>query len=145
MGLIEAVRTGWGWCGIDPVEVVGENDFGNLMVKDVLGQYWRLCPEELYCRVVARDRPEIDRLSKDQDFLHDRYVRRLVDRAFQKLGVLPEGRKYCLKIPAVLGGSYDANNLATISLEELVLASGDIAHQLKDLPDGAQVRIRVTE
>lgn len=145
MGLIEAVQTGWGRCGIDPVEVVGENDFGNLMVKDALGQYWRLCPEDLHCAVVARDREELDRLSKDQHFLHDWYMRALVDLAFQKLGVLPEGRKYCLKIPSVLGGAYEGDNLGTISLEELVLASGDIARQIKDLPSGAQVRLRVTE
>ncbi len=145
MSVIEAVRAGWGWCGIDAVEIVGENDFGNLMVKDVLGRYWRLCPEDLRCSIVAENRQALDALSNDQAFLRDWYVSSWVDRAFQMLGVLPEGRKYCFKIPGVLGGEYGGDNLATIGLEELVRASGDIARQIKDHPDGAQVRLKVTE
>lgn len=44
MSLIEEVRAAWGWCGIDPVEIVGENDFGNLMVKDALGALLEVVP-----------------------------------------------------------------------------------------------------
>jgi hypothetical protein len=145
MSVIEAVRAGWGWSGIDAVEVVDENDFGNLMVKDATGRYWRLCPEDLYCAIVAEDRQALDALSNDQTFLRDWSVSGWVDRAFEMLGVLPEGRKYCLKIPGVFGGEYGGANLATIGLEELVRASGDIARQIKDLPDGAQVQFKVTE
>lgn len=144
MSIIEAVRTAWAWCGIDAVEVVGENDFGNLIVRDAVGSYWRLCPEDLYCKVIAEDRQTLDVLLKDQQFLHDWYMSGLVDQGLQRLGVLPEGRKYCLKIPGVMGGEYGGDNLATIGLQELVLVSGDIAQQIKDIPDGAQVRLKVT-
>lgn len=34
MSLVEEIRQSWGWVGIEPVEVVGENDFGKLIVKD---------------------------------------------------------------------------------------------------------------
>lgn len=95
--------------------------------------------------MVARDRDELDALSRDQEFLRDWYMSSLVDHAFQKLGVLPEGRKYCLKVPGALGGDYGGDNIATIDQEELVRASGDIAHQIKGLPEGSQVRIKVTE
>ena len=145
MTLVDAVRTTWSWCGIEPVEVVGENDFGNLMVKDVHGKYWRLCPENLSCTVVAENREELDALSKDQEFLRDWHMNALVDYAYERLGVLPEGRKYCLKIPGVLGGEYGGDNVATIGLEELIGASGHLAKQIKDLPDGAKVRIRITD
>jgi hypothetical protein len=145
MTLTETVRVAWGWCGVDPVEIVGENDFGNLMVKDCAGRYWRLCPEDLSCTVIARDREELDVLSRDQAFLRDWYMSALVDEAFQRLGALPEGCKYCLKIPGVLGGEYGGDNLATIHLNELIRASGDIAHQIKDLPDGAKVRLKILD
>lgn len=143
MSLVETIRLAWGWCGVDPVEVVGENDFGNLMVKDALGHYWRLCPEDLSCTIVARNREELDVLSSNQEFLRDWHMSALVDEAFEKLGVLPEGRTYCLKIPGVLGGEYGGDNLATIELEELVRASGNIAQQIKDLPNGAKVRLKI--
>ena len=138
MTLVDAVRTAWSWCGIEPVEVVGENDFGNLMVKDVHGKYWRLCPEDLSCTVVAENREELDALSKDQEFLRDWHMSALVDYAYGRLGVLPDGRKYCLKIPGVLGGEYGGDNVATIGLEELIGVSGHLAKQINRLPRGRQ-------
>jgi hypothetical protein len=145
VSVLNVIRDAWGWVGLDPVEVVGENDFGNLMIKDVLGTYWRLCPEDCYCQVVASSREELDELSTDQTFLEDWHMSALVNEAFVKLGVLPEGRKYCLKIPGILGGEYGGENIGTISLEELVRASGHIAREIKDLPDGAQIRLKVIE
>ena len=145
MELIEHIERAWGWTGIKPAKVIGENDFGNLMVRDEQGQYWRICPEDLYCRVIAQDRPTLDTLIKDQEFQRDWNMPALVEEALSKVGPLGPGRKYCLKIPGLLGGEYGGDNLASISLVELIVASGDIALQIKDLPDGAQVRFQITE
>ncbi len=145
MNVLAEIEQAWGWIGLRPIEIVGENDFGNLIVKDVEGRYWRLCPEEPSCRIVARTRGDLDRLSTDQEFLRDWYMRPLVEQARELFGPLAEGRKYCLKIPAVLGGKYDSQNLGTIALAELVRASGHIAEQIKDLPDGAKIQLRITE
>jgi hypothetical protein len=144
MRLLDDVRNAWGWTGIEPVELMHDNDFGNLILKDVRGQYWRLCPEDLYCEVVACNRHELERLSQDQEFLRDWAMRDLVDQAFQRLGALAPGRKYCLKIPGVLGGEYGGDNLGTKSLDELIRASGHIAQQIADLPDGTSIRLSVT-
>ena len=46
MSLVDDISQSWEWVGIEPVEVVGENDFGNLIIKDEEGKYWRLCPED---------------------------------------------------------------------------------------------------
>ena len=145
MSLVDEIRQFWGWIGLDPVEVVGENDFGNLIIKDVDGKYWRLCPEDCYCRVVASNRQELDALSTNQAFLHDWYMRALVQLAHEKFGPLVEGKKYCLKIPRFLGGEYGGDNLAIAPLVELVRISGNIAKQTQDLPDGAKVRLRVVD
>jgi hypothetical protein len=145
MQLLDDVRSAWRWVGIEPVELLDENDFGNLILRDERGQYWRLCPEDLYCEVVASNRDELDRLSKDQEFLEDWYMRDLVDQAFQRLGALAPDRKYCLKIPGVLGGEYGGDNLGTISLDELIKASGHIAQQIADLPDGTSIKLSVTD
>jgi hypothetical protein len=145
MSVVADIEEAWGWVGIQPVEVVGENDFGNLIIKDVHGRYWRLAPEDLSCEVVAQTRAELDKLSVDQEFLRDWHMRSLVEQACEKYGPLPGGRKYCLKIPAILGGEYGGENLATISLVELIRASGHLAQQIKDLPAGAKVHLRVID
>lgn len=142
MNLLETIHASWGWTGIEPQEVVGDNDFGNLIVKDALGRYWRICPEDCYCRVIAQDRAELDRLSGDQAFLRDWHMSRLVDEAYEKLGVLPEGRKYCLRIPGVLGGEYGGDNLATAPIEQIIAFCGDLARQIEELPDGAAIKLK---
>lgn len=143
MELIEEIEKAWGWAGLKPAEVVGDNDFGNFIIKDAVGSYWRLCPEELYCNRVANDRAEFDALSQTEDFLHDWYMEVLVKQAKDRLGLLRPGYKYCLKIPAVLGGKYEGSNLATISLHEQIAISGCLAKEVDALSDGAQIRLNV--
>lgn len=145
MNLIAEIENAWGWVGIKPAKVIGDNDFGNLIIKDEDGRYWRLCPEELYCKVVAHERAELDALSKSQEFLQDWHMTALVDQAKERLGLLRPGYKYCLKIPGALGGEYDGTNLATIPLCQLIATSGHIAKEIEGLPDGAQVRFNITD
>lgn len=145
MDVISEIRDAWGWVGIDPLEIVGENDFGNLIIKDADGKYWRMCPENVYCKIVADDRDELARLSQDQDFLADWYMTALVDQANESVGPLADGRKYCLVIPGVLGGAYDISNIKSVPLVELVRLSGDIGQQIRDLPDRAQVKLKVVD
>jgi hypothetical protein len=143
--LVRRIKRAWGWIGIEPSEVVGENDFGNLMVRDVAGRYWRLCPEDLSCKVVAGNRAELDALSRSQAFLHDWYAYALVERARETVGPLSPGGKYCLKVPGPLGGEYGGSNLASISLAELIDVSGNIAHQIEALPDGSKIHLKIIE
>lgn len=145
MNIIQEIRESWGWVGLDPVGLVGENDFGNLMIEDSQGRFWRLCPEDLYCEVVAKNREDLDRLSKDQEFLKDWYMQALVELASQHLGPLNKGTKYCFVTPGVHGGEYAISNIKTASLTALVRFSGDLARQIKDLPDGANIQLQVVD
>ena len=142
--MLQVITKSWGWVGIEPRAIVGENDFGNLMIKDVQGHYWRLCPEDGHCKVVARDRQTLEQLSKDQDFLQDWSMVNLVNAAREKLGELPPGRKYYFVIPSVLGGEYAAENMQTATLHEVIGISGDIARQIRDLPDGSKIRLEAS-
>jgi hypothetical protein len=143
MELLETIRAAWGFVGLDPESIVDTNAFGNILVRDVSDRYWRICPEELSCQLVAPSSNDFRRLRSSAEFERDWQMQHLVALARSKFGFLTEGRCYCLKIPAVLGGAYDVENLATITLLELVAASGAIAVQIGDLPDGARVRLVV--
>lgn len=143
--LVDVIRESWEWRGIEPVEVVGENDFGNLIIKDASEKYWRLRPEDCCCDVIATNLAALSQLLIDKDFLNDWSMTSLVSLANHKYGLLPEGRKYCLKIPSVLGGGYCESNLATAPLVELVRISGTIARRIHDLADGSKVKLQVVE
>jgi hypothetical protein len=143
MDMIETIRKAWSWIGLDPAAVVASNAFGNVIVRATDGAFWRIRPEDLACEVIARSEREYEEVAGDEEFVVDWEMSALVHLAREKLGPLEPGHCYCLKMPGVLGGAYDSDNLATISRLEAIAFSGDLAEQIKDLPDGARIELRV--
>ncbi len=145
MDLISSIMRGWSWTGIKPALIVGENDFGNLIIRDEQGLYWRLCPEELTCEVIAKDQRELNTLFQQQDFLCDWHMASIVEGARNFLGDLKPSYKYCLKTPSLLGGEYIVDNFGVIPIYELIESSGVIAAKIDGLPDGTEVKITVVD
>jgi hypothetical protein len=58
---------------------------------------------------------------------------------------LGPSRCYGFRIPPVLGGSYDLENVVTISQVERYSVMADICRQIKDVPDGTRVKLVVTD
>jgi hypothetical protein len=51
--VLNAIRESWSWIGLDASSIVATNDFGNVIVRAAGSSYWRICPEELSCKVIA--------------------------------------------------------------------------------------------
>ena len=68
----------------------------------------------------------------------------LVDKLMEAGVTMTEGRCYCFKISPILGGEYSLENSATLSVDEHFRGNAYIYEQIKDLPDGAKVRLKVT-
>jgi hypothetical protein len=49
------------------------------------------------------------------------------------------------KIPFILGGQYTFDNLYAGSPLEGMTFKGDLAMQIRDLPDGTKIRLRVID
>ena len=113
-----------------------------MIAVDCDGRYWRICPEHLSCAIIAFNDDEYARTRSDPAFAHDWAMGALFIEALQAPGPAAEGKCYCLKVPAVLGGAYAAANFGLIALEELISFSGHIARQVNDLPDGASVEFK---
>lgn len=143
MNLLSEIKDAWGWVGIEPQEIVIENEFGNLIVKDFDDIFWRLCPEDVYCEVVAESIEAYNALIKNDEFLEDWFMSSMVSKAEKELGKLESGYKYYLVIPGALGGEYGGKNVKVAPLYEIIRFSGDLAKQIKDLPDGEQVQLKV--
>ncbi len=58
-------------------------------------------------------------------------------------GQLPVGKRLVPKTPFVLGGEFTLDNLHLVDAVEGMRLRADLALQIKDLPDGAQVRFSV--
>lgn len=142
---VQEIKDAWGWVGIEPIEILYINRFGNLIIRDERDRFWRLCPEDSYCEIVAANPAELEHLKEDKEFMIDWAMGALVDLAEQSVGKLAEGQCYCLALPSVVGGTYDVANLASAPLHELIRSSGSLAEQIKDLPDGAAIKIKITD
>ncbi|MCK0143731.1 T6SS immunity protein Tdi1 domain-containing protein [Aliiroseovarius sp. F20344] len=142
---VDLIGKHWSWLGANPKRIVDLNQFGNIIFLDHDGRYWRICPEELSCEVVADSEYRFTELRENKDFQVDWEMGPLVDLAHHKLGPLIPGYAYYLVIPAVFGGEYSASNIQTVPLEELISLSGDFARKTHDLPDGAQIELKVTD
>jgi len=143
--MIEAIREHWGWTDVEPQRVHQRNKFGNVIFEDHDGRYWRICPEEASCSLIAESEQEYARLQRDEDFTADWNMDALVEAGEGKFGPLPADRCFCLKIPGVLGGKYEPDNLGTISVAELIRFAGDLGNQLQCLPDGSPVQFEFVD
>ncbi len=141
MGPIESVNCHWAWAGVNAVRVEARNEFGNLIVEDTEGRYWRICPEELAAQIVAANRADLTELLRSPDFVEDWHMTSIVAAASEHLGEIQTDTAFYLVIPAVFGGSYGVRNIKRISLEQLLCLSGEMGRQIQALPDGTQVQI----
>lgn len=141
---INIIRNAWGWTGVDPVSMIATNAFGNVVFQSADETIWRICPEELSCTSIALNRSQFEQLWVTEDFQIDWQMTAMVELAHARLGPLLAGQCYCLKMPSVLGGEYSEANIGINEIAELLAFAGELAEQIKDLPDGSQVIIRTT-
>ncbi|MEL6654972.1 MAG: T6SS immunity protein Tdi1 domain-containing protein [Bacteroidota bacterium] len=141
--LLKIVNEGWSWFGVSAIDIKMENEFGNIIFQSNEGKFFRICPEELSCELIANTEKDYVSVINSQDFQGDWRMESLVSVAKDKLGTLGKGEKYCLKIPAIIGGKYSRQNIGKITFDELILCSGDLAFQIKDLEDGQKIEINI--
>jgi hypothetical protein len=58
-------------------------------------------------------------------------------------GAIPQGKRLMPKIPFVLGGKYSLDNIYALDSVSAMKSRGNLALQLRDLPDGTKVEFRV--
>ena len=141
--MISEINKAWNWKGFNATKIILTNDFGNAIFKTDENEYWRICPEETSCEKIAKTELEFERLSNDSEFIEDWEMSNLVTIAKSEIGELEENQKYCLKMPAVIGGEYDKSNIGKISFAELISFSGDLGFQIKDLKDGQKIKLNI--
>jgi len=143
--LLKAIADGWSWKLGTPVALVATNRFGNAIVTNADGHFFRIVPEEWQCELLARSAEELESIRRSDDFRRDWEMTALVEKAEAALGPLVEGQTYYLVVPGILGGKYAVDNIRKILLCELLAYCGEMAQQIDDVPDGESVVIVPTE
>ncbi len=143
--IIDIVARKWSWSGLIPKNIIDTNKFGNVVVEHQNGFVWRIVPEELSCEIIAKDVTEYEQIRTSEEFVADWNLPGLAKAAEAAYGPLAEEQVFYLVTPGILGGEYEVSNIKTLLLEELLSVSGDMAKQIKDMPDGGAVEIKVID
>ena len=69
----------------------------------------------------------------------------LVDSAVSEGMILGAGQCYSFKVAPCLGGAYEIENVCVTDLEVHLSFAADIMRQIKDLPNGTKIRIKVVD
>jgi hypothetical protein len=92
---------------------------------------------------VAESRDELAAKIDENDNANDWLMIPLVDRCVAAGLVLGSGQCYGFKLPTILGGDFTVENTGVLSIGDYLGSRGSIHEQLRDVPDGAQVRLEI--
>lgn len=105
------------------------------------GKVWRFNPESAAREEIARDLDEwAEKILADYSFetgyqpAHDWQ---------QQNGQLMEGQRLIPKIPFIMGGKYESDNLFALDAVKGMRYRADIWKQIRDLQDGAPIQLKV--
>lgn len=95
--------------------------------------------------VIAKSREEFAQLLDIEDNANHWLAIPLVESCKAKGLILSEGECYGFKMPPILGGSYEPENLVSRKVASNYQFLIHIHNQIKDLPDGAKIKISFSD
>jgi len=140
--MIAEINRAWNWKGFNASEIIQTNDFGNVICKADDNKYWRICPEEVTCEIIAENKSDFEKLMTNSEFIEDWKMTNIIEEAKSVVGELNSDEKYCLKMPALVSGQYQKSNYGKVPFKELILFSGKLAKRTENLEDGQKVKFK---
>lgn len=141
---VDRLLSEWRWLCPQPVTLIACNAFGHLFLRDEsgkvlkldvwVGQLTEVSPSEEKFRVAAAGGKGAEWF-KEED-----------ERAAGEQGLVP-GSNQCIgfKIPLMFAESGRSGNAYAADLYEQVSFLGDLNRQVATLPDGAKIKLKVTD
>ena len=95
-------------------------------------------------QVVAKDKTDFQEWLVDPDKMAEWFLAPLVDRLEAAGRLLQPEQCYSFVTPLGLGGGLTLENVMSIHIREHFGCWGEVFRQIKDVPDGGRVRLKVT-
>jgi hypothetical protein len=133
---------GWAWLLPPTFTVWPMNRFGDLFVVTPDGTVNMLDIGAGVLVKLANSQDELSEKIDEQDNANNWLMIPLVDAAHAAGMTLARGECYSFKLPPVLGGQYALENVLVLELSQHFGAFASIHNQLRDLPDGTQIKVR---
>lgn len=133
----------WRWLLGGQPRFRGWSAAGDLFYSDEHGQVWRLDAGAGQRECVASSDQAFEQLLADPQETEELLLLPVV-RAFEELhGTLGDGHCLGFNTLPVFGGTYTVENRCVVLVAEHASFTGDVHRQIRDLPDGTAIRIKV--
>ena len=144
VNLVGAVNEAWGWTGITASRIWAQSPMGHLLVSGPDEQFFYIDPDGMAVLPLGT-KEEAQAHLDGQEANELWWGGDLVEKARAILGEPPEGSVINLKPEKLIEGDYSPENMWTWPLIELVHFTGSVAEQIKDLPDGSQIKLEIVD
>jgi Domain of unknown function (DUF1851) len=133
------------WSSILPshARVLRTNLFGDAFIADEAGAVHMLERGACSAALIASSEEEFWR--EVEDDAAGWQLRSLVEDCNRVGKQLGDGHCYAFTTLPVFGGEYDPENIWVAPWQEWFSLTADVFEQMKDLPDGAQVRLKIVD
>lgn len=132
----------WKWLiGADKTPII-ISAIGDMFLIDKLGQIYWLDVGGGVLKLVAKEQAEFEKKLTDIEQVNEWFMIDLLTD-LRVSATLKEGQLYSYRKLPIIGGEYSAINFAPLDIKEHFGCWGEVHRQIKDLPDGTQVRVTV--
>ncbi|MFV8364738.1 T6SS immunity protein Tdi1 domain-containing protein [Flavobacterium sp. ZT3P35] len=135
----------WDWLIGNDKKPILMSSIGDLFLEDKNGICYWLNVGEGIIEKVAENESEFKAKLNDDETVDEWFLIELVSELKRNGLLLTEKKLYGYKTLPILGGEYKPENFELTDIEVHFELSGQIHKQVKDLPDGTKVNIKVTE
>ncbi len=139
---LSKILSTWLWLTVDK-SIVALTKSGDALLKNDEGHLFFLDVGGGTCEFKADDYQDFFDKKLSYELTEELILPVLVDKLLAHGINLKPTQVYSYTILPIIGGAYDEKNMYAVDLHEHYNLTGEIHFQLKDIPDGAEVEIKV--
>ncbi|WP_260926862.1 hypothetical protein [Novosphingobium sp. 9] len=139
--VLRTLKREWGWTGVDFATVLMVSRMGHLVVADADGTVH-------YLDTDTRELLRLGTEAQAEQYLADPEVQlvwraeALVAAVRERLGATAPDEVYARTAEAMLNDTYDIQSFIKLPLTQLISFTGQVAHQMRDMPEGTPVKLK---
>jgi hypothetical protein len=142
---VDSLLETWKWLVDDFAEVLVISKLGDVFFTNREGQVYWLATDTFTLTQIAADKVDFNSLLNDAENVDNWFLPELLQQLGQAEIFLNNNQVYGYKKMPVMGGEYSVDNIEPIDIEVHFQLTGQIGEQIKDLPDGTKIKLKIVD
>ncbi|MEO3404243.1 T6SS immunity protein Tdi1 domain-containing protein [Mucilaginibacter sp. CAU 1740] len=142
---VDSLLETWKWLVDDFAEVLVISKLGDVFFTSRQGQVYWLATDTFTLTQIAADKADFNSLLNDAENVDNWFLPQLLQQLEQAGIFLNDNQVYNFKKMPVMGGEYSADNIEPIDIEVHFHLTGQIGKQIKDLPNGTKIKLKIVD